>query len=43
MEELLKSRGDPVGKGGDPVSPGVFSSWGVANVTTVPLLITSWS
>ena len=40
MENLLKGRGDPK-KGGiiqereDAVSLGIFSSWGVANVTTV--------
>ena len=40
MEKLLKGRrgpkkgGDSVGKG-DAVSLGIFSSWGVANVTTV--------
>ena len=41
MEKLLKDRGiirrgDSVGKGGgDAVSLGIFSSWGVANATTV--------
>ena len=32
MEKLLKGRWDSVGKGGDAVSLGIFSSWGVANV-----------
>ena len=40
MEKLLKGlgilrRGDSVGKEGDAVSLGIFSSWGVANVTTI--------
>ena len=40
MEELLKGReilrrGGFCGKGGDAVSLGIFSSWGVANVITV--------
>ena len=40
MEKLLKGRGDPkkgafCRKGGDAVSLGIFSSWGVANVITV--------
>ena len=42
MEKSLKGRGDSVGKG-DAVSLHIFSSWGVANLTTVPILITSWS
>ena len=45
MKKLLKGRGilrrgDSVGKG-DAVSLGIFPRWGVANVTTVPLSITS--
>ena len=40
MQKLLKGRGDPkkggfCGKGGDTFSMGIFSSWGVVNVTTV--------
>ena len=39
MEKLLKGRGDQkkgdsVGKGGDVLSLGIFSSWYVANVLT---------
>ena len=45
MKNLLKGRGilrrgDSVEKG-DAVSLGIFPRWGVANVTTVPLSITS--
>ena len=40
MQKLLKGRGDPkkggfCRKGGDTFSMGIFSSWGVVNVTTV--------
>ena len=35
MEKLLQGKGDSVGKGGDAVSLGIFSSWGVTNVTTM--------
>ena len=41
MGKLLKDRGDPKKggfcrkRGGDAVSLNIFSSWGVANVTTV--------
>ena len=46
MKKVLKvkgilRRGDFVGKG-NAVSVGIFPRWGVANVTTVPLSITSW-
>ena len=39
MKKLLKGRGilrrgDSVGNGGDAVSLGIYSSWGVANIVT---------
>ena len=38
----ILGRGNSLGKK-DAVSLDLFSSWGVANVATVPLLIISWS